>query len=95
MAREVPSVVLELPAVLRPVVGRDRLEVSAPDVAAALERAFEQVPVLRHHLMLDADELRPHVLCLVNGDRLPRNGLAAATLHEGDRIQIHQAISGG
>jgi sulfur carrier protein ThiS len=51
--------------------------------------------VLRRHLTLETGELRPHVLCLVNGTCLDRAGWREAPLEDGDEILIHQAISGG
>ncbi|MCI0651636.1 MAG: MoaD/ThiS family protein [Planctomycetes bacterium] len=95
MAVETPTVLLLLPSVLKPVVGRDRLEVRGSNISEALESAFAQVPVLRHHLMLESGELRPHVLCLVNGESVLRARVRSTALAAGDELRIHQAISGG
>ncbi len=95
MQTEVPAVSLRLPAVLKPVAGRDRLLVRGRHIAEALEAAFAQVPALRHHLLLESGELRPHILCLVNDVNVPRGQIATRALAGGDEILIHQAISGG
>lgn len=86
---------LRLPTVLRPIAGKTRFTVAGPDVGAALEDAFAQVPVLRPHLTLEGGDLRPHVLCLVNGTCLDRAAWRKTGLADGDEIEIHQAISGG
>ena len=91
----VPSVALELPAVLRAVAGWKRVELEARTVRDALEAAFARTPVLRHHMTLASGELRPHVLCVLNDDPLPRGKSLATPLRDGDEILIHQAISGG
>jgi sulfur carrier protein ThiS len=89
-----PLVSIELPSVLRLVTGWRRLECRGHTIGEALEAAFEKTPVLRHH-MIDKGELRPHVLCILNGDVLPRGKQLATPVNDGDEILIHQAISGG
>ncbi|MBZ0267835.1 MoaD/ThiS family protein [bacterium] len=89
-----PVVSLELPSTLGPVAGWRRLEVTGRTIGEALEVAFEKTPVLRHHL-IDAGQLRPHILCILNDAVLPRGKQLAAPVNDGDEILIHQAISGG
>ncbi len=89
------GILLRLPSVLKVAVGTDRIHVSGTTLLEALEKAFEAHPNLRYHLTQDTGELRPHVLCLVNGENVPRDELASTPLQEGDEILIHQAISGG
>ena len=89
------DVLLRLPSVLKVAVGTDRIRVSGATLAEAFEAAFETHPNLRYHLTQESGELRPHVLCLVNGEHVPRGEIAAMTLHDGDEILIHQAITGG
>ena len=95
MTKSPPTVYLQLPTVLEPVAGRTRLSVRGHTVAEALEAAFAEVPVLRHHLTLDSGQLRPHVLCLVNEVTVERGKIDGVELSEGDEVMIHQAISGG
>ena len=90
-----PRASLELPSVLRAVAGWTRLEVRGRTIGEALEAAFEKTPILRHHMTLDSGDLRPHVLCIRNGIVVPREGVRATELADGDEILIHQAISGG
>jgi len=90
-----PLVEVRLPAVLKVMVGRDRLRVRARTLPEALEAAYAALPQLRYHLTLDSGDLRPHVLCIVNGESVPQDEVAATRLAEGDEIWIHQAISGG
>jgi len=90
-----PLVELRLPAVLKVAVGRDRVRVRASTLPQALDAAYAELPQLRYHLALESGDLRPHVLCIVNGESVPRDEVAKTRLAEGDEIWIHQAISGG
>ena len=90
-----PKVQLHLPLLLEPVVGLEAMQVRGHSLLEALEDAFEQIPVLKHHLALDSGQLRPHVLCLHNGVNIARDKLPTTKLKSGDDIHIHQAISGG
>lgn len=92
---KLPRVELRLPNVLKTVVGRDRLQVEGRTLPQVLEAAYAALPQLRYHLTLEDGELRPHVLCLVNGDSVPRDAFTDCEMHDGDEVWIHQAISGG
>lgn len=95
MTEQAPSVALRLPSVLKMAVGKDRVIVRGRTIPEALRAAFEQLPQLEHHLTLSSGEIRPHILCVVNGDSVLRDEVAGFVLTEGDEILIHQAISGG
>ena len=95
MSKAAPMVELRLPAVLKVAVGTDRIEVRGRNLPEALDAAYAELPQLRYHLTLDSGELRPHVLCIVNGESVPRDDVAETELKEGDEVWIHQAISGG
>ena len=86
---------LQLPIVLEPVTGCEVLQVSGATVQEALEDAFRQIPVLRHHLMGEDGQLRPHILCILNGSNLPRSKILQTVVSDGDGLFIQQAISGG
>ena len=90
-----PEVELRLPSVLKVMVGRDRLRLRARNLPDAFEAAFAELPHLRDHLTLESGELRPHVLCILNGEAVPRGEVETTALAQGDEIWIHQAISGG
>ena len=90
-----PRVELRLPAVLKVVVGEDRVTVRGRTLPEALEAAYEALPRLRHHIAHESGELRPHVLCILNGESVPRDDVPTTKLADGDEIWIHQAISGG
>ncbi len=89
------KILLRLPSVLKMAVGTDRLRVSGSTLPEALESAYEALPQLRHHLTQDSGELRPHILCIVNGESVLREEIADTKLADGDEVWIHQAISGG
>lgn len=95
MSESLPRVELRLPQVLKLVVGRDRLQVRGRTLPEVFEAAYEELPQLRYHLMLESNELRPHVLCLVNGDCIGREDFATTAVRDGDEVLVHQAISGG
>ena len=95
MSDAAPQVELRLPAVLKVVVGRDRVHVSGRTVAEALDDAYEKLPQLRYHIALESGDLRPHVICIVNDESVPREELATTGLADGDELWIHQALSGG
>ncbi len=95
MRAGVPSVTLELPSLLTAVAGRHRFDLTGRTIREALEAAFAEAPALRHHLLQDSGELRPHILCILNDACLPRRDVMTTELRDGDGILIHQAISGG
>lgn len=85
-----------LPSVLQMAVGVRQVEVRGKTVLEALQSAFDRHPRLERHLLLEkSKELRPHILCVVNGECLLREELSSFQLKDGDEILIHQAISGG
>jgi sulfur carrier protein ThiS len=89
------TVHLELPSILRTVAGWRSVELRGRTIGEVLEAAFDRTPVLRHHLTLDSGELRPHILCVLNDEPVPRDRVRSTPIADGDRILIHQAISGG
>lgn len=95
MSADAPEVEFRFPAVLQLVVETGRVKVRGRTLPEALEAAYEAVPQLRYHLTMESGELRPHILCLVNGESVLREEVATTTLADGDEILIHQAISGG
>lgn len=95
MTRPAPSVELQLPTVLQMAVGKGRIAARGHTIPEALRSAFGELPQLEQHLVLASGELRPHILCVVNGDSVLRDEVAGFALSEGDEILIHQAISGG
>ena len=95
MTNRIPRVEFRFPAVLKMVVGTDRVRVRGRTIHEALDAAYTELPQLRHHLTLETGGLRPHVLCILNGESVLREEVADTRLADGDEILIHQAISGG
>ena len=89
------SVTVRLPSVLQVAVGSSEVRVAGRTVGEALDAACAALPNLRQHILLANGDLRPHVLCLLNGESLLRREFAAQPIERGDEILIHQAISGG
>jgi molybdopterin converting factor small subunit len=87
-------VTVALPRLLADLIGGVRREqVSAHDVAGALNAICMRHPELRVHLFDEHMRLRPHVTCLVNGE-LARDALDRP-LTDGDEVTVMQAVSGG
>ena len=95
MTTSAKAVEITLPGVLEMAVGANRITGRGNTVLEALRSTFDRHPQLEGHLLLETGELRPHVLCVVNGECVLRDEVASFELHEGDEILIHQAISGG
>ena len=88
--------VIKLPRLLEPAVGAiRRVDVTGATVGEAMADLLRQHPTLRVHLYDEQNQLRPHVLCFLNGT--PDRDLAHGTapLSEGDEIVFLQAVSGG
>jgi molybdopterin converting factor small subunit len=73
--------------------GVRREQVSARDVAGALDALCTRHPELRVHLFDEQQRLRPHVTCLANGE-LVRDAMERP-LVDGDEVTVMQAVSGG
>ena len=89
------SITIRLPSVLKVAVGAEVIAVTGATVREALDVACDAYPRLRHHILQDDGQLKPHVLCLVNERSLPRETFGDHVLEAGDEIQIFQAITGG
>jgi molybdopterin converting factor small subunit len=61
----------------------------------AVVALVEAHAALRVHLFDEAGSLRPHVLCFHNGTNTRWRESLDAPLHDGDRLTIMQAVSGG
>lgn len=83
---------LVFPAMLKEAIGTGRIRVKGDTLGEALEDAYRQIPVLRHHLCEESGRFRSHVLCFLRGSTTRDLGVP---LREGDEITIVQAISGG
>jgi molybdopterin converting factor small subunit len=91
-----PRATLELPSLLRSVLGdRGEIAVASDTLQGALEDAYRQVPGLRVHLCDESGRFRPHVLCFHNEVNTRWLDSLQVPLQDGDRILILQAVSGG
>lgn len=89
------SVTVLLPRILAPATGGElRMEVEATTVAEALDGLRAAWPGLAVHLFDESGELRPHVLCFVDGEAT-RLGDRGAPVSPGGEIRFVQAVSGG
>jgi len=88
-------VVVSLPRLLEPALGSVRkAEVEGSSVAEAIDALLVKHPTLGVHLFNEQGELRPHVLCFVNGSQT-RLQDRSGPLADGAEITFLQAVSGG
>ena len=88
-------VTVSLPRLLEPAVGNLRkTEIEGSTVAEAIDALLTANPTLGVHLFDELGELRPHVLCFVNGCQT-RLADRSGALSEGAKITFLQAVSGG
>ncbi len=91
-----PSVTIELPSVLAPVVNGERsFTVDAETLPGALAALFELQPGLKVHLFDETESFREHVLCFHNQTNTRWMESIDVPLRDGDTITILQAVSGG
>jgi sulfur-carrier protein len=88
-------VTLELPSLLRNVLGTASLSLEGSTLEEALEDAYAQLPGLRVHLCDESGRFRRHVLCFLNDVNTRWLDGDNPRLNEGDCITILQAVSGG
>ncbi len=91
-----PSVTIELPSVLAPVVNGERsFTVDAETLPGALAALFQLQPGLKVHLFDETESFREHVLCFHNQTNTRWMDSIDVPLRDGDTITILQAVSGG
>ena len=91
-----PVVSITVPGLLRHAIGdRDRVEIEASTLDELITRLQARCPLLVPLVWDEQGRIRRHVLIFLNDTAtkyLPRE---AFPLHEGDRLAIVQAVSGG
>jgi molybdopterin converting factor small subunit len=70
-------------------------EVEAETVLGALEVLCDRLPALRTHVFELRGVPRPHVNIFQNGEILRFRGTLELELHDGDEVDVVQAVSGG
>lgn len=90
------SATVELPSLLARVAGERHVTVEATTVGGAVDALLERHPGLRQHLLDDRGDLRPNVLCAVDGDptRLTRDERSVA-LADDATIVFVPSVAGG
>lgn len=84
-----------LPRLLRPVIGpTTTVEVTGTTLGEAIGDLLDRYPGLRPHLFDENGELRPHVLCFIDG-RATRLLETADVVTPTTEIRFLQAVSGG
>lgn len=84
-----------LPRLLDPATGgQRRLEIEGDTVAAVLAGLVDRLPGVEVHLFDHRGDLRPHVLCFIDGEssRLVDRQVALAPAAQ---VRFLQAVSGG
>jgi sulfur-carrier protein len=65
------------------------------DVAALIQAASPQYPLLKNYVLDDQGALRKHVVVFVDGKMQPRAASLTAPLTPSSEVCIFQALSGG
>ena len=79
----------------RATANRDRVEVSAPDVARLLDALEREHGGLKGLVRNARGEVHAHVAIYVNGEGIESLGGLAAPLRDGDEVAIIPALAGG
>jgi [CysO sulfur-carrier protein]-S-L-cysteine hydrolase len=79
----------------RATANRDRVEVSAPDVARLLDALEREHGGLKGLVRNERGEVHAHVAIYVNGEGIEGLGGLAAPLRDGDEVAIIPALAGG
>lgn len=86
------TVRVRLPRMLSETVNVEQTHlVEGETVEAALHDLFSKVPGLRHHIIDESGEIRPHVSVFVDGTQ----AALGTNLDEGSEIRVLHAVSGG
>ncbi len=86
---------VSLPRLLAPVVGDERhVSVPGESIGAVIDGLLDRHPGLRVHLFDEVSNLRPHVLCFIDGTatRLEDRSLPISPTAD---VTFLQAVSGG
>lgn len=83
-----------LPRILDAATSRRTIPIAAETLSRAIDELMAEEPGLRVHLFDESGDLRPHVLCFVDGvsTRLDKRNLP---ISDDTRIDFLQAVSGG
>lgn len=93
---ETVEVVVEVPRILSDcTAGKREVTLQAATLEAALRDIRARWPLLGTHIFDESGAVRQHVLVLHNGKLTKYLKSLDVPLHQGDRLQIVQAVSGG
>ena len=70
-------------------------QVAVGTLAETLDRAFLAAPALRAYVLDEQGAVRQHVAVFVNAQLIPNRSKLDAPLHDGDRVMVIQALTGG
>jgi molybdopterin converting factor small subunit len=92
----VAKVDVQLPGIVAEALGVARNhEVQARTLRDVLEHIAHRLPGLSVHLFDETGAFREHVLCFLNEESTRWMESVDVPLHDGDKITILQAVSGG
>lgn len=89
------AITMRIPALWRPVVGANHVELEADNLSAALHALVGQFPLLGDQLFDERGEVREAINLFVNDEHVRYRGGLSAPLRDGDEVYIVPMISGG
>lgn len=87
---------VQLPPILRPVMGGERfLSAEGTSIAAVLSDLSRRHPALALHFFTEGGDIRHNIVFLHDGAMVRAKEAAARRLKPGDEIVITNALAGG
>jgi MoaD family protein len=87
---------IRIPTPLRTYTGGEKeVQVSAQNVAEAMQELARQYPAVRTHLFDEGEQLRPYVNVFLNDEDVRNLRGEETPLKEGDHLMIIPSIAGG
>ncbi len=75
--------------------GRARFPVEAETLQGAIDRLFEDYPLLKRHVYAENGSVRKHVMLCYNEQNVAWLDHLDIPLRPGDRLHVMQLVSGG
>lgn len=75
--------------------GLAKFRIEADTLQEAIERMFEEYPLLKRHVYTESGSVRKHVMLCYNDQNVAWLERLDTPLREGDKLHVMQLVSGG